>query len=63
MNRYEAVFSHMRKVGGYQGIDKAITQHDVDVVVVPMDIPVCSLSTASGTSPFSKLMYGCFCWP
>jgi hypothetical protein len=58
---YEAAFAHMRKIARDQGIHKAIAEHDVDVLLAPMDSPVCSLSTASGKSPFSNPVCVCFC--
>ena len=47
--QYRHAFEHTRKIGRDEGLDKAFGEHDLDVVLAPMDSPVCSLSMASGS--------------
>ena len=58
---YEAAFAHMRKIGRNQEIEQVIKEHDLDVILAPMDSPVCSLSTASGTLTFSTPVQAWLC--
>ncbi|KAI7777252.1 hypothetical protein LA080_003841 [Diaporthe eres] len=45
---YHAAFARMQTVSRDEGIDRVVSQNDFDVVLVPMDSSVCSLSTVSG---------------
>ncbi|KAI6080632.1 amidase signature enzyme [Hypoxylon rubiginosum] len=44
---YQKAVEHMARVGK-GGIDKVMKEHQLDVVIGPMDSPMCSLSCASG---------------
>jgi amidase len=47
---YRHALEHLRKIGRDEGLDKAFNEHDLDIVIGPMDSPTCSLSMASGRS-------------
>ncbi|KAK4151888.1 amidase signature domain-containing protein [Chaetomidium leptoderma] len=47
-DQYRNAFEHMRKIGRDEGLDKAFDEHNLDIVIAPMDSPICSLSMASG---------------
>ncbi|AEO66790.1 uncharacterized protein THITE_151705 [Thermothielavioides terrestris NRRL 8126] len=55
--QYRDAFQHMLQVGRDQGLRKVLDEHNLDVVIAPMDSPVCSLSTASGY-PISNVPLG-----
>ncbi|KAJ0117010.1 hypothetical protein J7T55_003425 [Diaporthe amygdali] len=47
-DKCKTAFAHMHKVAKVEGLDQAFSQHNLDVVFVPMDSSACTLSTASG---------------
>jgi amidase len=40
--------AHIRKMAREDGIDKAMSDHNVDLIVVPGDSPISSLTTCAG---------------
>ena len=46
--RYKSALAHMAEIR--DKMDVAMTEHELDSVVAPMDSPISSLSTASGRS-------------
>ncbi len=52
VQEYNDAFHHMLKVGRDEGLDRVFDKHRLDVIIAPMDSSACSLSTASGASPF-----------
>ncbi|KAK4144609.1 uncharacterized protein C8A04DRAFT_11444 [Dichotomopilus funicola] len=46
--QYRDAFEHMSTIGRDQGLRKTLDEHNLDLVIAPMDSPVCSLSFASG---------------
>lgn len=44
---YQRAFAHMERVAK-DGISKVMSEHGLDIIVGPMDSPLCSLSSASG---------------
>jgi hypothetical protein len=46
--KYEEAVAHMRKVSRLDGIDKTMTDHDLDVLVMPTESAICSIAAAAG---------------
>ena len=46
----KSVQTHVQDLARAQGIDKALNEHGVDVIVAPGDSPITSLTTSAGKS-------------
>jgi hypothetical protein len=47
LDEYEAALAEARRLGGADGIDAVLAEHDLDAIVAPTGSPATSPSTAS----------------
>jgi amidase len=45
---FDRAMSHVRKIAKEEGFDRVMDENHVDIIIAPMDSPICSLSAASG---------------